>query len=131
MQAPGADTAAAVLAERFALPDSSGIEVLTQYLMANHTHPDLGLAAHEVSISPALSISAYGVPPKWNGSICVYLPMQELSAACREADDQGPHASRQSAEELASLLMSVPDRAPTSSLPALQPAAFAKQASVL
>ena len=27
VQAPGADTAAAILAERFALPDSSGIQV--------------------------------------------------------------------------------------------------------
>lgn len=29
VQAPGADTAAAILAERFALPDSRGIEVRT------------------------------------------------------------------------------------------------------
>ena len=28
VQAPGADTAAAILAERFALPDSSGIQVI-------------------------------------------------------------------------------------------------------
>ena len=33
MQAPGAGTAAAILAERFALPESTGIEVLASLLI--------------------------------------------------------------------------------------------------
>lgn len=52
---------------------------------------------------------------------------QELSAGCREAIAPRPHASSASLEELASLLVSIPDRAAASHLSALQPSAFARQ----
>ncbi|CAL5229633.1 g12997 [Coccomyxa viridis] len=75
VQAPGADIAAAILAERFALPDSSGIEELTS-----------------------------------------------------AGEGKGLDGVNRDIDELASLLVALPDRAAFSSLKALQSAAFAKQA---
>ena len=57
--------------------------------------------------------------------------MQELSSACERAGLQKAHDSSGSAEELASLLVSIPDRAASSSLKGLQPSAFTRQVSVL
>ena len=55
---------------------------------------------------------------------------QELSVYCSRSGDQESHAGSLSTEEVALLLTSVPDRAATSNLQPLQPAAFARQVSV-
>ena len=56
--------------------------------------------------------------------------VQELSLACTRRGLETPHNRGGSSEELASLLVSIPDRAVSSSLKALQPAAFATQVSL-
>ncbi len=57
--------------------------------------------------------------------------VQDLSSACQVAGSQEGRVGNIRSEELASLLVSIPDRATLSSLRALQPAAFVRQVCLL
>ena len=136
VQAPGADTAAAILAERFASPESCGIEV--PVLPCNP--PSLTWRQSQVPVGAETcnqmaqcfpdQDNPHTEPRVWLSHKGMRACVQELSLACDRPGFNLPNHGGGRSEELASLLVSIPDRAAASSLKALRPAAFARQVSL-
>ncbi len=116
MTAAGANTAAAILAQRFALPGSPGLQV--QML---HSSVAWQLAW------PCVLLRIEEQEPE---GPCL---VQELAAACQEPEEGSGEAADaqrgQRVAELAGALTSIPEKAASCCLRALSPAAFADQAS--